>query len=69
MLHFLYQALAAEYGVVLRTMYPTLILRRLYVEREKAKDPDLDILSFHPSPTLPAEEIWIVKRSKDGNAP
>lgn len=62
MLELLYQALAEDRGLVLQTEGDVEALRqRLYREREKAKDPELDILSFVPSPTDPTQ-LWIVKR-------
>jgi hypothetical protein len=62
MLELLYQALSEDRGLVIQTEGDIEAVRqRLYREREKAQDPELDILSFVPSPTDPTQ-LWIVKR-------
>ena len=61
----LYQALAAEVGIICRSDDPHHDRQRLYQIRSDLKDPDLDCLSVQISPSNPSEELWIVKRSKD----
>lgn len=59
----LYEALASQYGIVVVTSDVVRAKQALYRARQSANDPELTGLSFHTSPVLPNEEIWIVKKS------
>lgn len=59
----LYEALAADYGIVVVTNNPEQLRAKLYPLRKQ--DPDLEVLSFVISPANPAAELWIVKRGPD----
>lgn len=58
----LFQALASEIGLVIRTNDPAEYLRRAYIVKRKAADraPELEGLSFKRSP-LEANRVWIVR--------
>ena len=60
----LYKALTSPYGIVVRTSDVKRLQAKLYAERKAAQDPALDGLSFTPSRTNPAEELWIVVKRK-----
>jgi hypothetical protein len=60
MREFLYDALASEYGIVLRCDDPIKLRERLYPLR-KAEAEFAD-LSFVLSPENPETELWIIKR-------
>lgn len=58
-LHLWYSALAAEFGVVIRTDNAELLRQQLYRERKSVSDPELNDISC----VIRAEdEIWLVKR-------
>ena len=67
-LDFWYEALAAEFGIVIATSDPEALRQRLYKARRESGDPDLDSLSVRISPLLPNEEIWIVNDKKSRRA-
>lgn len=62
MLEFLYQALSAPFGIVLRTNDVEKLRARLYAARKEAQDLDLDNLSLVPSP-YSSSELWILRRA------
>lgn len=61
LLEFLYEALRSEHGICLQTSDVTSLRAKLYTVRKAALDPDLDCLSFQPSPTDP-NQLWITKK-------
>lgn len=69
MLELLYQALAADVGVVVSCPEGFEKTRAaFYRERTKAGDPSLDALTFRKSVDNP-DELWIVRNAKtDGQA-
>lgn len=60
--HFLYAALNAKYGVIVRTDNVELLKAKLYAERKK--DPDLACISIATSRTCPESELLLVKRNE-----
>lgn len=58
-----YEALRAEYGVIIQTDNPALTIQHLYTARRKADDAELQGLSIVQSPTNPSE-LWIIKNAK-----
>lgn len=60
LIHYLYQALNSEFGIVLTTLDPERLRQRLYTERKK--DPDLACISINISRTSPETEVWLVKK-------
>lgn len=58
-----YEALRAEYGVIIQTDNPALTIQHLYAARRKAGDAELQGLSIVQSPTNPSE-LWIIKNAK-----
>lgn len=62
-LEFLYRALEARLGIVVRTSDPERLRTKLYAERRLAANPDFEVLSITPSRTSPNEELWIVRKS------
>lgn len=58
-----YEALRAEYGVIIQTDNPALTIQHLYAARRKSGDDALKGLSIVQSPTNPSE-LWIVKNAK-----
>lgn len=58
-IHYLYQALNSQYGIVLSTTDPEKLRARLYVARKQ--DPELACISINISRTNPESEIWLVK--------
>lgn len=58
----LYQALAAELGIVVETNDPERLRQKLYPIRKKW--PDFECLAFVISPLNPAD-LWIIKQPKD----
>jgi hypothetical protein len=58
----LYKAAAAPHGLVLKVSDYSLALSRLRSAKKEAADEFLDCLSFHRSPYMPEEELWIVKK-------
>lgn len=65
LLAMLYEALSVEVGKVVSTSDVEHLRAQFYKVRREANDPELDCLSFIPSPTNP-EELWIVKRAPQG---
>jgi hypothetical protein len=61
----LYKAAASRHGIVLKVSDYSLALSRLRSAKKEAADAFLDCLSFHRSPYMPEEEIWIVKKSQE----
>jgi len=59
-----YDALASDLGIVIKTNDPEALRQQLYKSRREAGDPNLDNLSVRISPTMPREEVWIVKNGK-----
>lgn len=70
-LEFLYDALAAEIGIVVITNSPERLRQKLYQLR-KDNVPVFDDLAFVISPTNPNDQLWILKRhgkdDRDGTA-
>ena len=60
-LEFWYQALRADVGIEIETDDRERLRQRLYQDRTKALDPELDGLSIVFSP-LSEDKVWIVKR-------
>lgn len=60
LIHYLYQALNSEHGIVLETTDPERLRQKLYAERKK--DPDLARISINISRTQPESQIWLTKR-------
>ena len=58
---YLYQALAARWGISILTSNVKLSQAHLYAARKHLMDPDLDRLQFRPDPRRPTEAIWILK--------
>lgn len=58
---FLYRALSASVGIVIRTNNPTLARSRLYAA--KKTDPAFSELSIKPSHSSPATELWVVRKT------
>lgn len=56
----LYEALAADFGLVVATNNPQNLRAKLYAARRA--DADLEKLSIHLSPTNPSGELFIVKK-------
>lgn len=63
MLELLYQALSNDRGLVVQAEDCDIeeLRQRLYRERKKAQDPDLEKLAMVPSPTDPTQ-LWIVRK-------
>jgi len=61
MLEHLYNALASPFGIILECNDVRALRQRLYTERRAAQDPQLNLLSFVPSPFNP-QQLWLVKR-------
>lgn len=60
LIHYLYQALNSELGIVIETADPERLRQKLYAERKK--DPDLARISINISRTQPESQIWLTKR-------
>lgn len=60
MKEFLYDALASEFGIILKTDNPIKLRERLYPLRKA--DAEFADLSFVISPVNPKTELWIIKR-------
>jgi hypothetical protein len=60
MKEFLYDALASELGIVLRSNNPVKLRERLYPLRKS--EPEFADLSFVLSPTNPETDLWIIRR-------
>jgi hypothetical protein len=58
----LYEALSSPLGKVITTSDREALRQHYYKARREANDPELDVLSFVPSPTNP-DELWIVRRA------
>lgn len=57
----LYSALNSKIGIVLTTDDPERLRQRLYAQRRRLEDSDLNSLIIRPSPQLPQSELWIHK--------
>lgn len=57
---FLYRALSASVGIVIRTNNPTLARSRLYAA--KRLDPEFEALSIKPSSQVPESELWVLRK-------
>lgn len=67
--HYLYQALASRWGIVVSANDLPNLRSRLYIARRAAMklDPEIARLQLRPSIILPEEELWIIKGElKDG---
>jgi len=60
LIHYLYQALNSELGIVIETTDPERLRQKLYAERKK--DPELSCISINISRTQPETQIWLTKR-------
>jgi hypothetical protein len=60
MKEFLYDALASELGIVVRSNDPVKLRERLYPLRKS--EPEFADLSFVLSPTNPETDLWILRR-------
>jgi hypothetical protein len=60
LIHYLYQALNSESGIVLSTSDPERLRQKLYAERKK--DPDLSCISINISRSQPESQIWLIKK-------
>jgi hypothetical protein len=58
-----YQAMAAQFGIVVETSRPQLFIQKLYAARRGSMDPALANLSIVQSP-LVVGEVWILKRKE-----
>jgi len=56
-----YQALHSEFGIEIQASNPEDARLKLYAERRKVQDSDLDGISICRSPFDP-ERLWLVKR-------
>lgn len=61
LLEFLYEALRSSHGICLQTNDVEHLRAKLYAARKASLDPDLDCLSFQPSPT-DLHQLWITKK-------
>ena len=59
---FLYRALDARIGIIVLTSDVKRFQAKLYETRRKAENPDFELLTFAPSRTNPATELWIVRK-------
>lgn len=66
LLPFLYQALAAPIGIVLRSNDPERARAACYSARAKAGDPALAALEIRLSPRAPKAELFLVKKGASG---
>lgn len=62
----LYEALAEEYGILVDTNDVIRLRAALYPLRKSNED--LHCLSFHPSPTNPETQLFIVKKEQPEDA-
>ena len=60
LIHYLYQALNSERGIVLSCNEPEKLKQKLAVERKK--DPELSRISINTSRTQPESEVWLIKK-------
>ncbi len=58
---YLYEALAAEHGVWLRTTSPHSLKMALYRARDLAADASLSTLQIRTAPDSPQDTLWVVK--------
>lgn len=63
---YLYQALSAQYGIVISVSSVHAAVSALHNARSDAQDLALRGLHFRVSPIIP-NEIWIVKNAPQGN--
>lgn len=61
-LELLYEAYRSERGIIVETSDPERLRQKLYAERKKSGDTDLNCLTFRISPTQPASQIFILKK-------
>jgi len=60
MKEFLYDALATQFGIILKSDNPEKLRERLY--KLRGAEPEFADLSFIISPLNPETDLWIVKR-------
>lgn len=60
LIHYLYQALNSEKGIVLETDNPERLRQKLYTERKK--DESLSCISINISRTQPESQLWLIKK-------
>lgn len=60
---FLYRALEARVGIVIKTSDPKFLQQKLYQARSKNPVPGFENLTFAPSRANPESELWIVKKA------
>lgn len=63
-LEFLYQALEHPYGIAVSTNNPERLRVRLYEARRQAQNPNFEALTFTPSRSNPAGELWIIRKDQ-----
>jgi hypothetical protein len=61
-INLLYEALGSPLGVVIQTDNPEGLRAKLYRLRDQADDPMLKEISIVISPSMPASQVWLVKR-------
>ena len=66
-LEYLYAALRSPNGVCLQCSDIEWLRQKLYACRKAALDPELDCLSFQPSPNDPCQ-LWITKKGPANGA-
>lgn len=64
-----YRALRERIGLKIATNDADRLRAKLYAERKKIGDPQLDVLMLHTSPLNPKGELWISHRSVDLEGP
>ena len=60
----LYEALSAEFGLVLRTNDPTKARATLYTARRELGDTELAPLMIRVSPNDSEHEIWLIRKDR-----
>jgi hypothetical protein len=60
MKEFLIEALASEFGIIVKSLDPIALRAKLYPLRKD--DPEYHCLGFVISPTNPSEDLWIIKK-------
>lgn len=60
MINYLYDALASEFGIIIKSNDPLMLRARLYPLRKS--DPQFLELSFVLSPDAPESDLWIVRK-------
>jgi hypothetical protein len=71
LLEFLYRALAAKYGIVVRvdSSNTATTVQALYKARQESGDPALKRLQIRRSPVSPNSELWIAKNAEEEGSP